>query len=105
MDSIYHVGAVGDAFFHDLHQEQIMLDQDAKDISNKVLEVGYIILYLKNIIFSSKFPSRNKKKSLFSVFATRIDSKILSSGSTISTFVPSKSCLMFIWTKCVHNFI
>ena len=43
MDSIYHVGAVGDAFFHDLHQEQIMLDQDAKDISNKVLEVGYII--------------------------------------------------------------
>ena len=43
MDSIHHVGAVGDAFFHDLHQEQIMLDQDAKDISNKVLEVGYII--------------------------------------------------------------
>ena len=40
MDSIYHEG---DAFFHDLHQEQIMLDQDAKDISNKVLEVGYII--------------------------------------------------------------
>ena len=39
MNSIYHES---DAFLKDLHREQIMLDQDAKDISNKVLEVSYI---------------------------------------------------------------
>ena len=79
MNSIYHEG---DAFLKDLHREQIMLDQDAKDISNKVLEVSYI--------FSNKIFSR-RIWTFFSVFATRIDPKILSSGSTLPTFIPSKS--------------
>ena len=79
MNSIYHEG---DAFLKDLHREQIMLDQDAKDISNKVLEVSYI--------FSNKIFSR-WIWTFFSVFATRIDPKILSSGSTLPTFIPSKS--------------
>ena len=79
MNSIYHEG---DAFLKDLHREQIMLDQDAKDISNKVLEVSYIF---SNQIFSRWI------WTFFSVFATRIDPKILSSGSTLPTFIPSKS--------------